>query len=175
MRRRLPEPIPCVLAAGTAIYRRNSTNLGNSSGVLSFGTNWTRGPLDTSAASPIGQGMASLLYGLPTGGSFPIAANYAEQVKIFASYFQDDWRVSRKLTLSWGLRYELPSPMNERFNRSVKGFDFDAASPIEAAVKATYAANPIPQIPAGQFSVRGGLTYPGVSGQYEPTVEHQQD
>ena len=120
---------------------------------------------DTSAASPIGQGMASLLYGLPTGGSFPIAANYAEQVKIFASYVQDDWRVGRKLTLSLGLRYELPTPMNERFNRSVKGFDFDAASPIEAAVKASYAANPIPQVPADQFRVRGGLTYPGVNGQ----------
>jgi hypothetical protein len=43
--------------------------------------------------------------------------------------------------------------------------DFDAASPIEAAVKTAYAANPIPQIPAGQFGVRGGLTYPGVGGQ----------
>jgi hypothetical protein len=149
---------------GHRIYRRNSNNLGNSSGVLTFGTNWTRGPLDTSAASPIGQGMASLLYGLPTGGNFPIAANYAEQVKVFALYFQDDWRVSRKLTLSWGLRYELPSPMNERFDRSVKGFDFEAPSPIEDAVRAAYAANPIPQIPAAQFRVRGGLTYPGVSG-----------
>src|SRR5207249_5837123 len=135
------------------------------SGVLTFSTNWTRGPIDTSTASPIGQGMASLVYGLPTGGSFPIAANYAEQVKILASYFQDDWRISRKLTLSWGLRYEIPSPMNERFNRSVKGFDFDAASPIEAAVRANYAANPIPQIPVDQFRVRGGLTFPNVNGQ----------
>jgi hypothetical protein len=50
--------------------------------------------------------------------------------------------------------------MNERFNRSVKGFDFDAASPSRPQSKAAYAANPIPQIPAGQFSVRGGLTYP---------------
>ena len=57
--------------AGYRIYRRNSTNDGNSSGVLTFGTNWTRGPFDTSAASPMGQGLASLLYGLPTGGSFP--------------------------------------------------------------------------------------------------------
>ena len=56
---------------GYRIYRRNSTNLGNSSGVLSFGTNWTRGPLDTSAASPIGQGMASLLYGLANRRQFP--------------------------------------------------------------------------------------------------------
>ena len=149
---------------GYRIYRRNQNNLGNSSGVLTYSTNWTRGPLDTSAASPIGQGMASLLYGLPTGGSFPIATNYAEQVKIFSSYVQDDWRVTRKLTLSFGLRYELPTPMQERFNRSVAGFDFGASSPIEGAVRTAYAANPIPQVPASQFLVRGGLTYPGVNG-----------
>src|SRR5262249_54308008 len=124
---------------------------------------WTRGPVNTSAASPIGQGMASLLYGLPTSGSFPIAANYAEQVKIFAGYVQDDWRISRKLTLSLGLRYELPSPMTERFNRSVRGFDFNAPNPIEAAARANYAANPIPQISPDQFSVRGGLTFPGAN------------
>src|SRR6185369_14156970 len=151
---------------GYRIYRRNATNLGNSSGVLTFGTNWTRGPLDTSAASPIGQGMASLLYGLPTGGSFPISSNYAEQVKILPLHFQDDWRISRKLTLSWGLRYELPSPMTERFDRSVKGFDFDAASPIEAAARAKYATSPIPQVPVDQFRVRGGLTYPAVNAQW---------
>src|SRR5262249_34211074 len=45
-----------------------------------------------------------------------------------------------------------------------KGFDFDAASPTEEPVRAAYAANPIPQIPAAQFRVRGGLTYPGING-----------
>ena len=55
--------------------------------------------------------------------------------------------------------------MQERFDRSVKGFDFSAASPIEAAVRANYAANPIPQIPVDQFRVRGGLTFPNVNGQ----------
>src|SRR5439155_9932655 len=113
----------------------------------------------------MGQGMASLLYGLPTSGTFPIAANYAEQAKVLASYIQDDWKDGRRLTVSAGLRYELPSPMTERFNRSVLGFDFGAASPIQAAVKAAYAANPIPQVPADQFRVMGGLTYPGVNGQ----------
>ncbi|HJZ96840.1 MAG TPA: hypothetical protein VKE70_10030, partial [Candidatus Solibacter sp.] len=150
---------------GYRIYRRNSTDYGNSSGLLTFSTNWTRGPLDTSGASPIGQGMASLLYGLPTSGSLPIAANYAEQAKILASYVQDDWKVGRKLTVSLGLRYELPSPMTERFNRSVRGFDYTAASPIQTAVRASYAANPIPQVPADQFRVLGGLTYPGVNEQ----------
>jgi hypothetical protein len=149
---------------GYRIYKRNSTDLGTSSGTLTFGTNWTRGPFDTSGSSPIGQGLASLLYGLPTTGSFPINANYAEQAKILAAYVQDDWKVNRNLTLSIGLRYELPSPMTERFDRSVEGFDFGAASPIQAAVKAAYAANPIPQISPDQFRVLGGLTFPNVNG-----------
>ncbi len=149
---------------GYRIYKRNSTDLGTSSGTLMFGTNWTRGPFDTSGSSPIGQGFASLLYGLPTGGIFPINANYAEQTKILATYVQDDWKISRNLTLSIGLRHELPSPMTERFDRSVEGFDFNAASPIQAAVKAAYTANPLPQISPDQFRVLGGLTFPNVNG-----------
>ena len=109
--------------------------------------------------------LVPLLYGLPTGGSFPINANYAEQVRIFAAYIQDDWKVSKKLTISLGFRYELPWAMTERFDRSVRGFDFGAASPIEAAVRATYAASPIPQVPLDAFRVRGGLTYPNTNGQ----------
>ena len=54
--------------------------------------------------------------------------------------------------------------MTERFDRSVEGFDFSAASPIQAAVKAAYAANPIPQISPDQFRVLGGLTFPNVNG-----------
>ncbi|MGH9660509.1 MAG: carboxypeptidase regulatory-like domain-containing protein, partial [Bryobacteraceae bacterium] len=114
---------------GYRVYRENAFNLSNSSGSLPFGTDWTRGPNNTSAASPIGQGMASFLYGLSTGGNFPIVNNYAEQTRTWALYFQDDWKVSTKLTLSLGLRYELPSPLTERFNRSVLGFDDSVASP----------------------------------------------
>ena len=45
-----------------------------------------------------------MIVGLPAGGSFPIQADYAEQVKIFSAYVQDDWKVSRKLTFSLGLQ-----------------------------------------------------------------------
>jgi len=38
-------------------------------------------------------------------------------------------------------------------------------SPIEAQAVKNYAAAPIPQIPASQFAVKGGLTYAGVNGQ----------
>jgi len=146
------------------VNRENTYNLSNSSGLFSFSTDWTRGPLNTSGAAPIGQGLASFLYGLPTGGNFPIVDDYAEQATVWAFYLQDDWKISRKLTLSLGLRYELPSPLTERFNRSVLNFDAGASSPIEAQARANYARSPIPEVPVSQFGVRGGLTFAGVGG-----------
>jgi hypothetical protein len=149
------------------VYRRNNFNFGNSSGSFTFDPTWTRGPLNTSAASPIGQGLAAFLYGLPGSGNFPISDSYAEQSVVPALYLQDDWKLSRKLTLSLGLRYERPSPVTERFNRSVRGFDPSVASPIQAQVLANYARNPIPEVPVSQFKVLGGLTFAGVNGQPE--------
>lgn len=146
-------------------YRRNEFNLGNSSGQISFDTTWTRGPVNTSGSSPIGQGFAALLYGLPGGGSFPINDSYAEQSNVPAIFVQDDWKISRKLTLSIGMRYERPGPVTERFNRSMRGYDFNVASPIEAAAVAAYARNPIAQVPVGQFKLKGGPTFAGVNGQ----------
>src|SRR6185295_4781575 len=128
-------------------YRRNDFNLGNSSGQISFDTTYTRGPVNTSSSAPIGQGLAALLYGIPGGGSFPINDSYAEQSNVPALFLQDDWKLSRKLTLSIGMRYERPGPVTERFNRSMRGYDFSVASPIEAAAVAAYARSPIPQVP----------------------------
>ena len=50
-------------------------------------------------------------------------------------------------------------PASERYGRTVDGFSTTATSPIAAAAIAAYAKNPIPQIPAGQFNVPGGLTF----------------
>ena len=147
------------------VYRRNSHNFGNSSGLFNFDTTWTRGPLNNSPAAPMGQSFAAFLYGLPGSGSFPISDSYAEQSTVPALYLQNDWKVSRKLTLSLGLRYERPSPVTERFNRSVRGFDAATASPIQAQVFANYARNPIPQVPVSSFNVLGGLTFAGANGQ----------
>jgi hypothetical protein len=147
------------------VYRRNNVNFGNSSGSFTFDTTWTRGPFNNSPAAPMGQSMAAFLYGLPGSGNFPISDSYAEQSTVPALYLQDDWKVTRKLTLSLGLRYERPSPVTERFDRSVRGFDATVASPIQAQVLANYAGNPIPEVPVSQFRVLGGLNFAGVAGQ----------
>jgi hypothetical protein len=135
------------------------------SGSFTFGTAWTQGPLDNSAASPIGQGLAAMLLGLPTAGLVDRNASYVQQNTVYSVFFHDDWHITPRLTLNLGVRYELEGPMTERYNRSVTGFDFNTPSPLNNQVKANYAQNPIPEIPASQFQVLGGLLFAGVGGQ----------
>ena len=147
------------MGADVRELRESNIGYGNSQGTYTFSTNWTRGPLDNSTGAPLGQDWASFMLGLPTSGGFDINAFRTDQSKYMAVFIQDDWRVRSNLTLNLGLRFEHEFPTTERFNRSVNGFNATVASPIAAAAIAAYAANPIPQIPASQFRVPGGLTY----------------
>ncbi|HEU0140141.1 MAG TPA: carboxypeptidase-like regulatory domain-containing protein [Bryobacteraceae bacterium] len=146
------------------VYRETRRDEGNAVGSFNFGTTWTRGPLDNSAAAPTGQGLASFLMGLPDGGNADINASYAEQSVMSSLFIQEDWKATRRLTLNFGLRYELETPITERFNRTLRGFDYDAPSPIEAAAREVYARSPIPEVPVSEFRVRGGLLFAGQNG-----------
>ncbi len=149
------------------LYRENGFNYGAVSPNLTFSTTWTRGPLDNSTTAPngVGQGLASMLFGLPTSGNMAINSSRAEQSTYTGLYFQDDWRVTPRLSFNIGIRWEYEGADTERFNRSVRGFDFTAVSPISQQALANYAKAPDPILPVSAFRTMGGYTFPGVGGQ----------
>ncbi len=71
-----------------------------------------------------GLGFADFLLGLPTTGAFGSVAAADFYGNEFYWYVQDSWRVSPRLTLDYGLRYEYQEPLIDR-NLRVATFDLD--------------------------------------------------
>ena len=144
-------------------YRLNYQAAGYSTGGFSFSANtWVRAASNASSTTVIGQDWASFLLGLATNSS---GSTYDVNTSgMFSSYYagifvQDDWRLRKNLTLNIGIRFDHDFPYHEKWARTVNGFAFDAVNPLNAQASAAYAKSPIPQLPADQFKVMGGLTF----------------
>ena len=155
------------------VYQQGDRFFSNQqSGQFTFGSTWVRGPLDNSATSPgsIGQSVAELLLGLPDSGSITRQADYIEQSGNWGFFVQDDWKVTPKLTLNIGVRYEFETPLHERFNRSTLGFENTYVQPISAAAQAAYASiypkisGGFPELSPSAFALDGGMTFEGLNG-----------
>jgi hypothetical protein len=141
------------------LYHELSRNLGRLAGEYSSsrGGAFTR-QQDNSAAQNF-QDVATFLLGFPTGGSIDINGTRENDTWYQGIFIQDDWRVSQKLTLNLGLRYDYETPTTESENRNVRGFDPAATLSITSAAEAAYAQNPIPEIAPSAWRARGGVQF----------------
>jgi Carboxypeptidase regulatory-like domain len=68
-------------------------------------------------AADTGDNVASYLLGAIDGGQISTTNFISSTKKAYAAFIQDDWKVSSKLTVNLGVRYELFSPIGEKFGR----------------------------------------------------------
>ena len=169
---------PHALKAGADIrfLREVGMNYGNSAGTYTFGTQWTRGPLDNAAGSPHGQALASFLLGLPTAGGFDVESQVDARSTSAAFFFQDDWRATSELTLNLGLRYQLETGTTEKNNGLVVGFDRGGGKPGHLGREGSLRGQPASGLsgqrvrPDGRAGVRERRQPSGISHAAQPVV-----
>jgi hypothetical protein len=129
----------------------------NPDGTFTFNRTFTRGPVPGSAVSnaqETGSSLASLLLGLPAA----ISKESVQPLTLYhhygAVFVQDDWRVSSRLTVNLGMRWDYETPTAET-HRQVTQFDRNQLSPLAGKV-----GNPAD---AAVLALRGGYaSLPGL-------------
>ena len=134
----------------------------NSGSILAFSgnTSWTQKTYNV-GDSTSGDGYASFLLGIVGGSSnYPL---YPWWRQIYAApYLNDDWKVTRKLTLTLGLRWDIYTAQYEKWGRQLGPFDPTVSSPIQSQIPAAMIAQ-YPQL----ANLKGGMTFangPGLDG-----------
>jgi hypothetical protein len=113
---------------------------------ISAGGAYTGGPNAKAAAANTGSGLADLLLGV-AGVSYQVNPHWRNRHPYYAAYFQDEWRATRRLTLTLAVRYNLELPSIEADNQYVY-LDLTSPSPL--------------QVPG--YSLKGGIGFVGIDG-----------
>ena len=130
-------------------YRPNADR-----GIFSFDQGFTRADFQNQDALS-GNGAASLLLGYPGSGSAGFTANPFFQWIYMAPWVQDDFKVTRRLTLNLGLRWDVTTPVTERHDRLDRDFLATTLNPISSQINQT-------KFPG--MKVYGGIGFVGQNG-----------
>ena len=107
-------------------------------GTYNFNGGFSQDPQNRSRT---GSGLADFILGVPNSSGVSNFLRGDLRNKYYGMFLQDDWKVSARLTINAGLRYEIFSPPVERTDRQ--------ANFLTADEKLAYASNKIPPgIPA---------------------------
>ena len=128
-------------------------------GGFNFTANQTQQDPTATVGTTQGSAIASMLMGFPNNGIIQYTPNLGYRWRYWAGYLQDDIKLTQRLTINAGIRYDVEGSPHEIQNRQNRGFDFTAASTLAGAA-ATASAN----CPACA-SLKGGLLFSGVNGQ----------
>ena len=147
---------------------RHTFSSGRSSGTIGFNGDWTREYSGVGQGALDGSSIASMLLGNPASGSVNYNDTYLRREPYWGIFFQDDWKLSPKLTLNLGLRYDIQFGLYEIHDRLNRDWDFSTVQPLSGQVITAWnkliADNPTRGIPAPPKALVGGMTFAGVNG-----------
>lgn len=118
------------------LYRFFAYQFNNPSGTFNFNRVFTQGPtpgITPAVVGETGSSLATLLLGLPSGVSIEIVQPLTVYRHYGAGFVQDDYKVTRNLTLNLGLRWDTETGVGETHGL-ITNFDLDAASPLAGRV-----------------------------------------
>jgi hypothetical protein len=105
-------------------------------GSYSFSSGFTNNENGSgSAILGTGASLAGLLLGFPSSGSVVTSQSLANMIRYGGVFVQDDLRLTSKLTLNFGLRYEYETGIYSPNNRFSPAFDAKAVNPIQSQVQ----------------------------------------
>jgi hypothetical protein len=151
------------------IYREDDSFKSNTqSGQFSFDNTYTRQNSSGAGTNDVEgiQAFAAFLLGYPSTQQIIRASDYSEYSKTWGFFAQDDLRLTKKLTLNLGLRWEFEQALTERQNKSVSDFDLSYTQPFESQAQTNFAlipANDLLKTTYGLTSIttKGGLLFAG--------------
>ncbi len=121
-------------------------------GQFTFNGQFTHNSLDDNS----GSSLADMLLGLPIRANISTVIAMGNRQHVPALFAQDDWKVTRRLTLNLGLRYDYFSPIVEVNNRQ-SNFDYATGTLIQAATNG--ASRALVKGDRANFSPRVGFAF----------------
>ncbi len=132
-----------------AEYRRirmDFQDLGDAPGTYTFSGAFTQASPNVSGDGS-GSDIADLVLGYPVSGDIETSTFLHTYLDYHAVFAQDDFRVTRRLTLNLGLRYESETGLKEDHNQLAVGFDRTATAQLSS-----------------NTTVTGGILFAGLNG-----------
>lgn len=99
--------------------------------------NFTTGPTSNTTDPNSGFGFASFYLGSASNATIALPENLGWRVKYYATFVQDDWKVTPKLTANLGMRWEISSPVTEAHDQ-MSFMDPTVANPGAGGIPGAY-------------------------------------